>query len=455
MPRKNTVTLGSLLKSTTSLFNETKDHHIPSIVEFVESPMYLGIKSLYPIQKLILKAFYRGSRGNEDMVLTPEEEALCVQHGLISAKNGDVLGKVKSGELFKELVLVWGRRSGKDFCISIIALYEAMRLLESPGGDPYKVYNLGSAAPFTILTIANSANQAKILFNEIRNKFLASPYFRDKFINEGITTDSIHLLTPKNKEENERWAAKGIAPFAGSVVIQAGHSNSNALVGLSCFVLLLDEVGLYKQTGGASSGDQIYHNLSPTTRTYVRAETVKDENGNLVTKRYYDGKIIAISSPRGMDGIFYELYKKADTISNRLMCRLPTWVVNISHTEQSLRDQEQQMTEEKFMMEYGAEFSGTEGENFFTADLVECCFKNHNFRMAEHGEMGITYFAHLDPALSNHNYALVLLHKHMFLNKDTKKYDFIIVVDHVKLWTPIKGKPIRLGEVDERSESVV
>jgi hypothetical protein len=258
MPRKVVRTVNSILKGTQSFLNThyNKEQFVPDIVTFLYDPAYLALKNrspeitLYPVQELILKCFYRGTLGNENLQITDEEIALCESLHLDSRKNGNILKKWDNGKLFTELVLVWGRRSGKDFTISVIALYEAMKLLESPGGDPYAKYKLSSANPFTILTIANSQSQARILYNEIRDKFMSAPYFRDKFNPDGLTMDSIWMLTPKDKKDNEEFAAKGWPQKLGSIRVLSGHSNSDSLLGLGCFVLLLDEVASFKTTAG-------------------------------------------------------------------------------------------------------------------------------------------------------------------------------------------------------------
>ncbi len=337
--------------------------------------------------------------------------------------------------------------SGKDFIVSILACYEAAKLLESPNGDPYKLYNLGSGAPFTILTVANSSAQAQVLFNEIKDKIIKSTYFADKIVADGILADQIHLLTPADKIKNAELASRGLPTSPGSVIIRCGHSNSDSLAGISCYCLLLDEIGLYKQTAGSSGGESIYRTLAPATSTYVRKEKYIDPYGEEKNKDVYDGKIICISSPRGKEGVFYELYRKASSVSHRVMCKLPTWVVNPNQTQELLRQKFSNMTEEEFMMEFGAEFSGTAGQTFFTRDMVEKSFVN-NCRFKEHGEPGFSYFCHLDPATSSHNYALCVLHKESYLNKDTNKMDFKIIVDHVKYWQPLEGRPILNEEVD-------
>ena len=347
--------------------------------------------------------------------------------------------------------------SGKDFLCSIIALYEAMRLLEIPGGDPYRIYNLGSATPFTILTIANSSSQAKILFREIKDKVLQSEYFRDKILPEGVTADGIHFLTPEDKKRNEDLTEKGFAPNLGSIVVRSGHSNSDTLVGISCYVLLLDEIGLYKNTAGASSGDAIFNSLAPAVKTYVREvprvdktnKPILDESGKQIIDKIYDGKIICLSTPRGKEGIFYDLYYNHDEVDHRLICQAATWQVNPMQSKEGLMAAFPSMPEEKFRMEFGAEFSGTAGENFFPEEAIEACFADKNLKLRDFGMPGAYYFAHLDPATSSHNYALLVAHKETYFDRETMKKDWRIVVDHIKYWSPSPGKPILVDEVDE------
>lgn len=347
--------------------------------------------------------------------------------------------------------------SGKDFLTSIIALYEAMRLLECPGGNPYAIYKLGMATPFTILTIANSTQQAKILFREIKDKVLNSEYFRDKVLPEGITADAIHFLTPEDKRRNAELISKGFAPGLGSIVVKSGHSNSDSLVGISCYVLLLDEIGLYKNTAGSSSGDAIFNSLAPAVKTYVRkipkldssGKQMVDDSGELLFDKIYDGKIICLSTPRGKEGIFYDLYQNHQEVPHRLVCRAATWQVNPMQSKEALIAAFPSMPEEKFRMEFGAEFSGTAGENFFPEEAVDKCFEDKVIKFRERGIPGLYYFAHLDPASSSHNYALVVAHKEVFFDQPTSKKEWRIVVDHIKYWTPLPGKPISVNEIDE------
>lgn len=436
---------------------------IPNIIEFVENREWLGFShyanpiALRPVQKLVLKCFYRGTAGNEHLQLTQEDLDLISRLNLNNDDKGNIVEKWNSGEIFRELVLVWGRRAGKGFITSIISLYEAMKLLEAPGGNPYKQYDLGTAAPFTILTVANSSTQAHYLYKEIRDKVVQSPYFKDKLDEKNITVDTMCFLTPHDRKRNEELVAKGFPALPGSVMIKSGHSNSDSLRGLSCFCLLLDEVGLYKNTAGASSGDAIYNALAPAVKTYMRKVPVTDletgsqkldEAGNPIFMDVFDGKIVAISSPIAKEGILYDLYSNASNVRHRFMLRMPTWEVNSRITKEKLHVDFPDMPEDRFRMEFGAEFSGTGGESFFPRDAVEECFRNKKLTETNHGLPGITYFAHLDPASSSHNYALVVCHKEVFPNMETRQRDYRIVVDHIKFWSPNPEKLIVVEDVD-------
>jgi len=469
MPRKEYKKLSTMLEDVQSSLNASHSGFaIPDIITFCESPLYLGLKTfnqykeimtdLYPMQKIILKVFYRGSRGNEHLQLTKEEIQFCKDINLDDGSHGDVLEKYFSTPIFRDLILVWGRRSGKTFLFSIIAAYEAMKLIESPGGDPYAIYSKGSGSPISILTVATSSDQASLAFSEIKEKIINSPYFSDKYMTpEGIGADSICLLTPKDKQDNIDRQSRKIAKKKGSIIIEVGHSNSSTLRGKSIHTLLFDEMASYNVTSGPSSDVKLYQALEPAVNTFFRKVKVFDKDGNPTLdnhgnqreKKEFDGKIICISSPMGKEGVLYDLYTKSPQKHNRVSCRIPTWHVDPNLSEEDLREVSN-LADEEFRQEYGAEFAGTAGSTFFPRESVEAIFDvGRGMKFLEYGQPGIAYFAHLDPASTSHNYALAVCHKQVFLNRETKTADFRVVVDHIKYWSPQAGKPILVEEVDK------
>ncbi len=440
------------IKQQINLFPGGSKSYIPSIVEFCESKYYLNLSvELYPIQKIILKCFYRGQVGNEDLKLDDEEIKLLQLNGL-----DYVLEKYTSTSIFRELVLVLGRRSGKDFMCSLIALYEAMKLLECPGGDPVKYYHLADGTPIYILTVATAADQAKILFTEIKMKLQESEYFRSR-IGE-IESDRIYLMTPEDKKRNEEYDNIGLsaAKTKGNVVIMAGHSNSESLLGKRVFSLLLDEVASFKSSSGPMSGDRIFSALGPTTSDFVR--TI-GENEDGTPKVILDSKIVSISSPRAEEGILYRLWNEAKITPGRLAFKLPTWKVRPTLSEELLRRENSYMNPNEFRMEYGAEFSGTAGEKFIADRYVDEAQKmgvELGIEQRIQGRPGLVYYAHLDPATTSHNYALVVLHVEDRIRttdneNGVRKKERIkmYVIDHIMVWQPEPGKAVNINRVDE------
>lgn len=578
---------------------------IPNIIDFCNSKKYLNLSadgvSLYPMQQLILKCFYRKQTGNENLELTPEEI-----HLLESNNMTQVLDKYNSEAIFRELVLVLGRRcisedstlcdkngkinkigdlwdnnirnigvyslneidykiyyienaeiilngiqpvysvtltdgrnidvtdnhpfltvegwkllkdlkikdkiavpnnklkthgkdkdsndilwipiksieykgkqrtfdisvpkenhhnfiandiilhnSGKDFLTGIIACYETMKLLECPGGSPFSYFGLAKGNPIHILTIATSADQAKILFNEIKTRMQASEYFLPKIKN--IESEKIWLMTPEDRKI-EAELKKNKQTVQGSICVRCGHSNSEGLLGKRVWTLLLDEVASFKDSGGSSSGERLYTALGPCTSDFKKPNSFYIDPSDNRKKAVYDSKIISISSPRSEDGILYKLYSTADESFNRLVFRLPTWKVNSNFDEESLRSEFKYMSATEFSMEFGAEFSGMSGEKYIPDHYLETAQnigRSIGIKQEIQGHPYVAYYAHLDPATTSHNYALCVVHMETRVrNKETaagtekEKYN-LFVVDHLKFWTPSKNQVIKVSEVDE------
>lgn len=435
---------------------------IPDIVTFCYNNRYLNFldkgRKLFPMQEIILKSFYRGQQGNENIKLTKDE-----QEQLRDTGQHDALEKYLSGELMRELILVLGRRSGKDFMCGIMAAYEAMRLLEVPGGSPYRYYGIAEGNPIYIVTVANSSDQAKVLFNEIKNHCILSDYFRDKI--GDIESDKIWLLTPDDRKHNKKMEDAGIGNSGrtkGSVCIMSGHSNSDSLLGKGYYALLFDEVASFKETAGSSSGSRLYSALGPGTVAFQRpildksGQPIRDENGKV--KMRLDSKIISISSPRGEKGVFFKMYQDTPKVKTRIAYQLPTWKVNKSITYELLRSENRYMNQNDFDMEFGAQFSGMGGEKFIPNDYVDFAIsigRETGLDQRQFGVPGITYYAHLDPAATSHNYALVVLHvedRIRWVEKEdgSRKKEKVkfFVVDHMKAWEPVGKKAISVEEVD-------
>jgi hypothetical protein len=329
--------LSSLIDEVLQGQQET-ERKIVDIITFCEDPRYLNFGGqnppieLWPMQKIVLKMFYRGTKGNEHVELNEDEldilRNIAKNEDLdYEAQNGgfqQVIDKYYRRAPLRTLQLVMGRRSSKTFMVSIIAVYEAYKLLEM--GNPQKYYKLPPNKPIAIINVAVSETQAyDPLFIEILSRVTNSQYFADK-ISPSSKKGELFLLTDADKEEILRRKAEGIdIGLDGSVVLMSGHSNSRSIRGKAAIAILFDEFAHFLNSAGRQSGDEVYTALAPSTQQF----------GD-------DGKLVLLSDPRDKSGIFWTLFtmsqdkkvKDDGTVvypnDNILSLQLPTWVMNPS-----------------------------------------------------------------------------------------------------------------------------
>lgn len=459
MPSKTSEnSLESMLDSL-SVFCSPEDDSsgLVDIITFCEDPRYLNFlgqdpaMTLWPMQKIVLKMFYRGTRGNQHIKLDDnevemlrkinEEEELDYD----SDSNGfiQVYEKYLRNVEFTHLLLVMGRRSSKTTMVSIIAAYEAYKLCECPEGNPQKYYRVAPDKEIFIINVATNEKQALILFSEIESRIARGPYFRDKISQDHWKKGEIKLLTSADKRENEERKKNGVAgKVEGSIVLMSGHSNSASLRGNAAICVLFDEFAHFKTTTGVSSGDEVYNAIMPSMKQFGK-----------------DGKVIILSDPRGKDGMFWRLFQMAQKKTEEngtvlypyddiLALQLPTWRMNPepSFDKKSLELKEMAKDPVAYVTTWGARFVGSEGSKMFDEAKLEMCF-DHSLREPEFGKHNTLYHLHLDPATTSHNYALALVHMNVDINQFGGK-DRHMIVDFVKHWHPSADGPVNIADVE-------
>lgn len=462
MAKKQDNNISSMIDEVLSEANmsASKERTLVDVITFCEDKRFLDLlgqdppMSLWPMQKIVLKMFYRGTRGNEHLELTQGEidilEAIAKNETLDyeEAQGGfrQVIDKYKRGHPHNQMLLVMGRRSSKTLMVSIIAAYEAYKCLETPEGNPHKYYKLSPDKPIAILNVAVSEAQAMDpLFKEIRSRIARSPYFSDKINHTASTLSEVYLLTDNDKRENATRKAKGMSILIdGSIVLKSGHSNSASLRGQAAICILFDEFAHFQNSSGKSSGDQVYGALVPSTRQFGM-----------------DGKVVLLSDPLGKDGMFWKLFQMSQeqdqnadgtTIYKHeeiLALQLPTWCMNpnVEFAREELEKNEKPKNPLQFMGSWAARFMGEAGALLFNQTKVEECI-NIGWREPKRGDPKTTYYIHLDPASTSHNYALALVHCVTMKNQ----YGEIrrkVVVDMVKYWRPEGGIPISIHMVEK------
>lgn len=429
---------------------------IVDIITFCNDPAYLNFGgqnppiNLWPMQQIVLKMFYRGTRGNEHIELDEKEldelRRICKEEDLDYEPSlggfGQVIEKYYRRAPIRTLQLVMGRRASKTFMVSVIAAYEAYKLLEM--GNPQKHYGMPANKPIAIINVAVSSDQAyDPLFLEILSRITNSPYFADK-ISPASKKSELYLLTDADREEIQRRKADGInIELEGSVVLMSGHSNSRSIRGKAAIAILFDEFAHFINTAGRSSGDEVYSALAPSTQQF----------GN-------DGKLVLLSDPRDKAGIFWVLFEMSQQREekdgavvypndNILSLQLPTWVMNPgpNFTKDKLEREERPKDPIAFLNSYAARFTGEMGMQMFDRERLQSCI-NINYKEPVLGDPRYAYYVHLDPATTSHNYALAMVHA-IHVRNDRSENRTRIVVDLVKSWRPSGEGPVDIAQVEK------
>lgn len=320
-----------------------------------------------------------------------------------------------------------------SFLASIISLYSAYQLLCMD--HPQKSFRLLEQEVICILNVAKSANQAEgALFVKIKAMSESSPYFT-KHIGKSISAE-MYLLTEFDKRENLRREKFGLEPSVGTIRLLCGHSQSETLVGLTCYTVTIDEMAVMAAEQGGGVDYALYTLLKPTLATFGR-----------------EGKIVTISNPMGPIGLFFELYNSSFKVKDMLMLQLPTWLVN-PMVPQSFLDSEKQKFPIAYDSQYGAQFATSVTDPWIPPEYIIQAFEmRKNEKRKLRGDSEIQYFLHMDPAYSSDHYALALVHAEStdvmgFDGKPQKR----IIIDHIHYFSPDGPKgnkiPIDITQVD-------
>jgi len=402
---------------------------IVDVITFAESGSFLEEIELFPWQRIVLKAAYMGTIGNEHLRFTDEEwqlmEADLDEENFISIKQKYGDGTIPRVE---ELVLCLGRRSFKSFLTSILALYEAYKMLSIY--CPQRLYNIPIQKPIWVINVATNKEQAKIVFEEIEMKVTGCDFFRSR-LGEHIV-GQMRFLTDYDVDSNNNIGGhSALKESRGSVVIVSGNSNSAGLRGHAAIVIIYDEIAHFIDSNGKHSDSSIYDALQPSLKTFIRM----DENG----VKHSDGKSILISSPSTKSRVFYKQYMRAlKKDENGVAFRLPTWKANPKFSKEDF-ESEYKNNPNMFMQEYAAEFSYGGLEAFFTTSSIDDCVERgmaNDLQNKTMGDYNKVYYMHVDPGKSSDNYALAIIHAEP-IETEEGEHELRIILDHAKIWIPV------------------
>jgi len=398
-----------------------------NIIDYAEK---LVGEKLFDSQKIILKFFYAGTKFNEDLRITEydltvikgwELEQSWIFNGeknKLKAYNKNIVDK---NSWFSDLVLILGRRSGKSYISSLIASYEAYKLICLK--NPQKFYEISSGTSIWIINTAVNAEQAQtIIFSALREFIHKCPVFEGRIAKE--TVNSIYLYTDADLEENEKIKKVGGRPKDGSVVVASGNSNSAALRGHTVAAVIYDEMAHYVTSDGKASAEEVYQALSPSTATF---------------KPFGDGRNIVISSPDLPHGFFWDHYNNAKDLDSMMLFQLPTWDANPRFTKETFKDAIEG-NEERAMAEYGAMFRSSAGNAFLPTELIDLAFnRRENWYMHKTGLTNYEYYMHIDPASNSDRYALMIAHPEYKYDTEARKNTMHVIEDLSLVFTAPPG----------------
>jgi hypothetical protein len=274
---------------------------------------------------------------------------------------------------------VWalGRRSGKTLMSAIVATYAATML-----ADEYKKH-LRPGENFYVVSVANTLDQSKIALRGVKDLINNSPILKPLIVRE--TSDTLEL--------------------SNGAVFKALPASSRSGRGMACPLLIFDELAHAVDTeGGNAAGSSLYQALSPSVAQFGRL-----------------GKILMLSSPWTQAGIFYDLFKQANSgqFDHMQVVNLATWAVN-PNISQDWLEQEKARDPDLFRIEYGAEFSQSLAA-FLDPALVDAAVNHHRDLLPPLPKFQGQYYLSLDPAKGGRDaYTACIVHmdgKRLVLDK--------------------------------------
>lgn len=372
------------------------------IITFVESPWGLGV-DLTPVQRFTLKCMY--GLPLDDTGKTIEVPDVVNEHVLYTFTEREFLRwlyaekrcnvEETEGRVFQNLILAWGRRSGKSLLAACISNYEMYRLLRQP--DPARYYNQSPGSIISILNVAPTDDQAGELFETAQTMAMKCPYIKDRVLRSTMTYFDIQTDT------DIRMGRK-----RASLASISGGCSSNSLRGKNAIVIIMDEMAFFIDNNGRFSGSEVYNALEPSRLTFRR-----------------DGKVICISSPYAKFGKFYELWQDSfQETELTLSFKMYSSMVNAPRCEPAILKAARKANRTKFMCEYGGEFSDTITAWVDDESELKRCIVNMS--PPGRGIHDVSYYYGIDLGFKNDGTSIAIVHKDMDTNK--------IHLDYANVW---------------------
>jgi hypothetical protein len=230
--------------------------------------------SIFEFEPVLLEEFIRGKRFLGLPKLSPKQyEAIDYATQIYNTDTLKSLGW-KRLRYVNELVLLWGKGSGKDFVARVMLMRIAYLLLALKNPQAYFYspdMSCGSESIHMLNTASTKDQAANVFFSPLRRYVKNSPFFKDR----------AEVLTSEIR-------------FEKAITLISGHSEAEAQEGLNLIIVVLDEIAAFKTD----------EEVADLKRTRLRknipmsANSLHDLAMTSIMRFPKVGKVVSLSFPR-------------------------------------------------------------------------------------------------------------------------------------------------------------
>jgi hypothetical protein len=372
---------------------------------------------------------------------------------------------------FREVMLLIGRRGGKNLLAKVVAGYLLYRLIRMD--CPQERLGIERDKDLVLFACATNLEQARhVGFRDLATLVSETPWFEQWLVSVG--SEEIVLRTPADERRQRQAGREGaVGARIGSIRIRATSTNARGTRGPAGVLAWFDEMAHTPVTpSGMGSGDELYNAVVPAL----------DQAKKL-------GIVLSTTSPWARTGIAYEIYKQGIAIDEAtgrakvpyiLVVQLESWAPFESWDDPEATEgaglleppvvydqtmaREEARNPQTFAVERRSQWAAVR-EGFFAPDVVVRLFLpycpdcGHSFTpgeweraagrcpWCEHATVPVTpafqragiprfaYVGHVDGAERHDAFAVAIAHLETMHEPDGSPVAHVLV-DYLHAWSP-------------------